>query len=264
MIVQGIPFPDYLAIEAASSHGLQTIAKRSPYAYRNAVDTPSEAMALGTLAHALILEPHRESQYAISPAFDRRTKAGKELTAQFEADCAGKTIVTREDWDRARGMRDAVWSRDHTRALLESPGQAESTVTLQHPDYGVPCKCRPDRITDGYPLIVDLKTAQSAGPRDFMRACWNYGYQGQAWFYRHMLHLETCEAHGFVFVVVESAPPHDVALYELSDRELAEGETVIRKGLDLYRRCSEAGVWPGVGWDWDSMSYQLQTIGRED
>ena len=264
MIVQDMPFSEYLAIEAASSHGLQAIAKRSPFAYRNAVEKPSDAMALGTLAHSLILEPWRESEYAIQPKYDRRTTVGKMAELEFLAACPGKQVVSREDWDLARGMRDAVMGRDHIRALFEAGGDAEQSVLLTHPDYDVPCKCRPDWIVEGYPLIVDLKTAQSAGERDFMRSCWSYGYQGQAWYYRHLLGLETGERHQFVFVVVESSPPHDVALYDLTDRELATGEEVIRKGLELYRRCTESGIWPGIGFDWDSMSYQLQTIGRTD
>jgi len=264
MVVHDMQHAEYLAIDAASSSGLQTIAKRSPYAWRNRAEQASDAMALGTLAHSLILQPERESEYAIAPKFDRRTTVGKAAAAEFEADCAGKTIVNRDDWDLACAMRDAVMSRDHVRALFDAGGLAEQSVLIDHPDYGVPCKCRPDWITDGYPLIVDLKTTQSAGPRDFLRSCWSYGYPSQAWFYKQLMMLETGEAHQFVFLAVESAPPHDVAMYELSDRELAEGESIIRKGLELYRSCTDAGIWPGIGWNWDSMTYQLQTIGRED
>jgi hypothetical protein len=37
----------------------------------------------------------------------------------------------------------------------------------------------------------------------------------------------------------------------------------VSRGFETYKRCIDSGIWPGQGFDWDSMDYQTQMIGDE-
>ena len=126
----------------------------------------------------------------------------------------------------------------------------------------MPLKVRPDRLLSGEPIIVSLKTTQSVGEREYLRTAWTYGWHAAAWFYRRALLQITGEPHRYWEIAVESEPPYDVALIEYSDREIEEGETIMRRGLDLYRRCREADMWPGAGYSWERGEYTIARIGR--
>jgi exodeoxyribonuclease VIII len=73
-------------------------------------------MRLGTALHTHVLELNRwDEQIAVAPACDRRTKAGKEAFAAFEADAAGKTVITADDAEVVMAMG---------RSVLRHPGAA--------------------------------------------------------------------------------------------------------------------------------------------
>lgn len=291
----GVLMSQYLAIEAASSGGLKTLATKSPKAYRERVDQSTPAQSLGTLAHLAILEPNRFDAVVPEPDVDLRTNAGKGIMVDWLIALVGEPenmpppkaatgavldfhlaelrprlersgIVTarRADLDLCRAMRDALMERSDTRAVMEANGDFEVTGMIDDQDYAVPCKIRPDKLLSGEPIIVSLKTCQSVGKRDYLRTAWSYGYPGAAWFYRRIMQAITGERHQYWEIAVESAPPHDALLIEYTDREIAEGEAIMRAGLETYRRCLDAGFWPGSGWDWDRMDYSIARIGRED
>ncbi len=86
--VLDMPFSDYLALDRISAHGIQKVG-RSPLHYRAERDapmTPSDAMKLGTAVHTGLLEPELWDSVLCAPKVDRRTKAGKEAWAAFQAD----------------------------------------------------------------------------------------------------------------------------------------------------------------------------------
>jgi hypothetical protein len=73
---------------------------------------------------------------------------------------------------------------------------------------------------------------------------------------------------------VESAPPHDVLLDHFEqipgiynptlERMMEDAERKMRRGMDQYRRCTEAGIWPGAGYSWEDGEYSIVQIGRKD
>jgi hypothetical protein len=293
-LIYGMPMSDYLAIEAASSGACKDLASMSPYAWRNRAQTSTPAQLLGTLAHMAILEPERFGESVVQPSVDLRTNAGKEALVDWltaivgeptvrppaksatgtildlylaelrpRLDSVGIIVVTEDQRDLCLGMRDAVLSRSHTRTVIEAEGRIEVTGLCTDPDYEIPCKVRPDKLLLGEPIIISLKTAQSVAERDYLRASWKYGYAGSAWFYARMLHEITGEKHKYWELAVESDQPHDCALYEYSDTEIAQGEDMMRRGMETYRTCTESGLWPGQGWDWEAMDYGITTIGRK-
>jgi exodeoxyribonuclease VIII len=294
-LIPGVPMADYLAIDALSSGACKALATGSPYAWRNRIETASPAMSLGTLAHLAILEPARFADAVVQPDVDLRTNSGKETLLDWlvalvgeptvvlppkaatgtildiyltdlrpRLEASGLLVLTEDQRSLCLGMREAVLSRPHTRALLDADGQCESTGRLTDPEYGVPIKVRPDKLLSGAPVIVSFKTCQSVADRDYLRTAWTYGWHGAAWFYARALEQITGEPHRLWELAIESAPPHDVLLLEYTAREIEEGEAMMRRGMDTYRRCMEAGVWPGAGWDWNSEEYTIRPMGRQE
>src|SRR5690606_16617947 len=80
---------------------------------------PTSAMDLGTLLHAMVLEPTR-IPFAAAPECDRRTNAGKAAWAAFEADCiaAGKRAIKSDAWQCAETMLSALREHELARTLL--------------------------------------------------------------------------------------------------------------------------------------------------
>lgn len=295
----GVPMADYLAMEALSSSGCKVLASQSPRAYRYGSADSTPAQTLGTLAHTMILEPERLVR--VMPAADMRTNAGKEALVEWligqvgepvtrppakaatgtvmdlylaelrpRLAATGDQVASAADYALAIGMRDAILDRceecDATRAAILGEGVAEAVGLVTDLEYGVRCKVRPDRLLTGARWIVSLKTCQSVGARDYLRAAWAYGYPGAAWWYPRIMEAITGEAHQYVEVAVESAPPHDVRTLTYTDAEVAEAESAMRRGLDTYRRCIESGLWPGSGWVWGADGtpggYEVSSIGR--
>lgn len=243
-VLRGMPFAEYLAVDAASKHGLELLL-RSPAHYRHSLATPSEptaAQALGSLTHALIQEPGRAAlEYGVLDT-DGRTRAGKEQREAFAA--YGRTAVTREQMDLAEGMRDAV--RAHPIAgLLYSVGKPELSLFWDDPETGLLCKARPDWYNTDHEVIVDLKTAADASEEGFSRAAGNYGYHMQDAHYLDGAAACGLTARGFIFVVVENTRPHAVAVYVLDDRARDAGRTKIRRALNLLAECKREDKWPG-------------------
>lgn len=243
-VIHGLDFDEYRAIDAINASGLKLL-KRSPAHFQQArlePHAPTTAQALGTLVHLLVLEPERENEVAVAPECDRRTRGGKDAWAEFQAKAADRLIVTAEQWDTARRMRDAVRANPNALALL-SDGAPE--VTLLHPLDSIPIKCRLDWLCDGHEVIVDLKTASDASEPEFSRAAGKYGYHLQAALYSDSAEACGLGARAFVFLVVESAAPFGVALYVLDDDALRVGRIRYQRAMDRYRECLAADHWPG-------------------
>ncbi|MFD2112059.1 PD-(D/E)XK nuclease-like domain-containing protein [Thiorhodococcus fuscus] len=247
-IHHGVAFEDYLALRAVSAHGLMQI-ERSPAHYRTSIETPhapSAAQALGTLTHLCVLEPEEYRQRVrVAPAVDRRTKAGKETFAAFEAEVTAipdAMIATAEQDTKARAMRESVMAQPFARALL-ADGAAE--VTLLWDQDGTFCKARPDWLCSGHEVIVDLKTAADASEQAFAKACGNYRYHLQAAWYQDAVMRVGLGDRVFVFIAVEPEPPYAAGLYQIDDQALRVGRIRYERALETYRECVATNDWPG-------------------
>ena len=234
----------YDAIQAVNWSTLVHL-RRSPLHYRHACehqrgDTP--ALRRGRLVHCAVLEPDMVPvRYAMAPEVDRRTKAGKEAYAAFCDLSAGKTVVTATEYDTALHIRDAVRSHPVAARYLER-GQAETTLTWTHAGTGIACKGRPDWIGDG--TIIDLKTARDISSRK-MSMLLRDGYAGQLAFYSQGW---AATHHGELLrpmiIAVESAAPHDVAVYDVT-----EAVTIALEDVDALMHklatCRATDQWPG-------------------
>lgn len=250
-----IPFREYQRWPAVSKHDLDLVS-RSPAHYQAAKQNPPEttpAMHFGTAAHSWILEPHKAPhEVAVRPKVDRRTAAGKEAAAEFEALSIGKTIISEEEASRLAKMAAAVSSSKLARSLIEKADHIEASLFVENQQFEVATRCRPDIIHHN--LVVDLKTANDASPKAFASSMVKYRYHVQAAYY-----LDLCKAAGvvtddaqFVFLVVEKMPPFGVALYSVRPDDIDRGRLQYERDLQRYAHCQKTGHWFGYS---DSISY---------
>lgn len=249
-IVYDMPFDDYLAVEAASKSLLNDLADCPYTAWAKHINPqrpqfkPTPAMAAGTLAHTLILEPDEAAKrYAVRPAgLDGRTREGREW-AEAHAD---RVIVTAEQWETAQAQRAAVLANEQAAEWL-SKGTAEVSVFWVDAATGVYCKARPDWLhvdRDGRRVMPDLKTASDVSPDGFSRAIATYGYHRQQ---AHYTSAPCLPVDLFAFVAVSSSYPFIAVTYMLDDESLQQGRDEVAELLTTYAECQRSGKWPTYG-----------------
>lgn len=215
-------------------------------------ETP--AMLLGTVTHAAILEPDTfKSRYIVSPKFDRRTKQGKEEAAAFEVEAETKGLIPIDEdvFEAATNMSNAAHAHPIARRLL-GLGTAEASVFWHDCDLlegcgcesdFMYCKARPDLLVDN--MVVDLKTTDDARPEAFRRKIANFRYHVQQTYYSDGIQAVTGEApHTFVFLVVETTPPHGINIFMLDDDSVELGRATYKSDLQTYIECLKADDWP--------------------
>ncbi len=246
----GLSNEAYHALKAVSPSQIKVLA-RSPLHYFDqflAEDRekkePTPAMQVGTALHTAVLEPELWDATVAVPkhAFDRRTKVGKELAAEFERESAGKIVLSPDDADRVRRMADAVHKHPAARFLLELPGRREPSYTWKDPATGLECKTRPDWHSEDRRLVVDVKTTRDASREEFAKSIANFDYHVQAAWNQAAL-----EAEQFLSLAIESERPYAVAVYPASGALIAAGQRRIEAAMTLLAECHASGVWPGYG-----------------
>jgi len=246
----GLTNEAYHALKAVSPSQIKILA-RSPLHYFDkflAEDRektePTPAMQKGTALHTAVLEPELwDATIAVPPhSFDRRTKAGKELAAEFERESAGKIVLAPEDADEVRRMADAVRQHPAAAFLLELPGRREASYTWSDPTTGLKCKTRPDWHSEDRRIVVDVKTCRDASRVEFAKAISNLDYHVQAAWNQGAL-----DAEQFLTIAVENVRPYAVAVYPASGALIAAGQRRIEQAMELLAECWRTGNWPGYG-----------------
>lgn len=217
---------DYHAHEAIGSTTLKKIASKSVLHAMSEEFNQTPAMVLGSAVHAAILEPETfNSEYAVAPKVDRRTKIGKETWAAFVLASEGKTVLTEEQNENVSGIKSSILSHSIANSMITG-GEAEYSYFSRCPITGLELKCRPDYVKSG--ALIDLKTCADASTDGFTRACINLGYAIQAAFYLDVYNAATGEnLEDFYFLAVETSKPYAVNTFKM-------GEVEIKLGRHLY------------------------------
>lgn len=252
-IAKRVPFEKYAAIPRAHITQLKELARSAKH-FRFRMNNPKEskAMALGSAAHTAILEPHRfMAEYAL---WDERTEEGKlrprngKLWDAFVEKHAGRKIVKADEHAAAMAMRDAVRSHPDAGRYIEK-GDPEVVMTWVDAETGRACKGRLDwlnanAVTD--PVLVGVKTARDCRPIPFGNAAAKLGYHLQWAFYFDGYKAITGLEPRVVEIVVENAPPYDVAVYRIPTEVIEQGRDEYRQLLVTLAACEESGTWPGA------------------
>jgi len=243
---------DYHADRTALSSSQLKQMLISPAHYQFALTQPPKptpAKDFGTAVHTALLEPARFArEYVVSPKHDRRTKAGREAAAAFEAAHPGCIFLTSDEATAIDKIRTQVDARPFASLLLaQADGVAERSVfwtdTSTDTPEGIRCKCRPDWHCSL--ALLDIKTTTDASARTFARDAVKYGYDLSAAFYIDgIAHAFGGVPLPFVFLVIEKEN-WEIALYEPDTEMLQVGRQKLRHALARFAQCRATDTWPG-------------------
>ena len=226
----------------------------SPEKYLYGTTHPAEqtpALVFGSAAHKMFLEPDTwNDEYVIMPQIDRRTKEGKAVWEAFSTENAGKTIVSRDDFDTIKEMGNALLKNSVSREyMFVGHGENETPFSWVDPDTGDACKCKCDRLMleDGRIVVVDYKTAKSAQTDRFNAEIYKRGYHVQAAMYTEGVRISGGLSYRprFVFVVQEKEAPYAVNVIEVTEDVMNYGDQVYHQLLGKLHDCKEADIWEG-------------------
>lgn len=259
-----------------SKSGLDLIDRSPAHYYAKYLDPNREKPAkekswatVGTLVHALILEPEKfnELYKVLPPDAPKRpsitqinaknpsieTQRAIEFYSDLDKKYPGVEIISPDTYDSARRMRDNVMVHP-TAGNLFKRGKAEQTILFNDNETGAPCKCRPDWLTD-YQFVVDLKTSEDASADAFGKSAANYRYHVQAPFYVDGINSNFGHnrVEYFAFVVVEKLPPYAVAVYVVSPQDMEYGRELYMRNLHTYAECLRTGNWHGYATDFQPL-----------
>jgi PDDEXK-like uncharacterized protein DUF3799 len=216
----------------------------------------SKSQDLGTVVHSMVLGKGQDVR--VLDFDDRRTKAYKEAeAAALAADCIP---MLRKDYMQAEDIAQAVMGHDTAGALF-AEGDAEVSMFWQDSEFGIWCRARSDWLTwiDGMPTIVDVKTTADVSPEHWAKSAADFAYHMQdPWYRRGLATLLGCEPADvdFIFAVVPTSPPYLPMLYRLHPLDVERGEEQGRQAREIYRDCSQTGVWP----DWTKGSGDITDL----
>lgn len=244
-VYENLPRAEYDAIEAMNFSRLKYM-ERSPMAFRHNCDhptPPTPPMVLGNAAHLAILEPGM-ADFAIWPGPGRRF--GKEWDA-FCYENQGKTLLNVKERDHVVGMTLAVHANPVAHKYLRFI-KTEVTLVWRDPSYNRDFKARIDAVTDigEEPVLVSLKS--TADCRDFRFGAQYHKmgyfaqdaiYQSGFWYLNHTLPR-------MVTVAVESKPPYESAVYNISTDICRAGQQAAQRWLIRLAECEQTNTWPGA------------------
>ncbi len=252
---QGVDFDTYASWTAANASTLKGFAKTPAHVEheRQTGGKQTKAKELGWLLHLAVFEPERfASEVVDAPNISRRTKRGKAVWAQFEAEHPGAYVVDVNMRNQINGMANALARHSSVSEFLSGPGFNELSIVWMEKETGVLCKSRLDRVANfnEWPTVADLKSTKDASRRAFEGSIANYGYHVSA---AHYLDgLETLQPvppgnpyRRFMWLAAESSAPYCAAVYEIDDESLAQGLEDRNRYLRKWKECTESGVWPG-------------------
>lgn len=244
-IIRDMTDEGYAGLYGLRASWLKVLYSQTPAHLRARMNEPmdSDALRFGRALHTAVLQPELYADsWAVAPKVDKRTTAGKETWAKFEAECAskGKGMLSEAEGNMVQGMLRSLEDTTVSNVLNMAPMRE---VVLTGAIGGVECKCRIDACSpDG--LLVDLKTTISAAPRAFTRSIVDFGYLLQLAFYRTLMQQNGIGYGATVLVAVEKQAPFAAALYALRDDDIARMMLVLPELAQRYQRCLDDEHWP--------------------
>lgn len=214
-----------------------------PAKYRHMMDSPPVTKAAFDIGHAVhTLALGKGADIVLIDVDEYRTNDAKNQRDNAYED--GKTPLTRPQWAQVQRMHYAIERHPILGPLFaRGDGIAEERLTWECPDTGVLWRGMIDwRVPR---VAADLKTARSGEPHEFSRAMGNFSYHLQAAVTTQLIEDNYDEVVAFVNAVVEVDEPHLISVYQPDAEAIEEGRRMMRRASEIFRDCTESGVWPG-------------------
>lgn len=241
-----VPRDLYDAMARVNFSALKHMA-RSPAHYRHYLLTKPEdtdPKRLGRAVHLATLEPERFRETVA--VWDGGARRGKDFE-RFCEEHEGKELLTEHQHETALAVQKAVRS-DATAMKYLSNGHGEVTMLATRTAGAgkdatkLLLKGRID--FDGANAIADLKSTFDASISAFGRQAFSMSYEAQSAWYSDLYFQITGIRKEYVLVAVESAPPHVVQVYRMTDQVLQLGREKYQGWLDRLAFCTANSVWP--------------------
>ena len=259
-----LPASEYHLLQGASASRLMKLWSSTPAHLKLQLSEgfePTPSMIIGTLGHALVLEPDRQLPKVIVIPETYPTEEGDKKwsgNAKFcktwiaERKQQGCIPLSKSDYDNALGAARALTTHPNVAPILTD---CETELTLitwdQTNDVGV--RCRLD-IKPGsqFPFLADCKFTASVNERKFKKQIWDMGYHIQAALnlrvWNELNGSEDLKT-GFKFFAVENKEPFDVRVFSLTPALIEKGWEAVIRLLPIYAQCERTGVWTGSSAD---------------
>lgn len=258
-ITSRMPTAEYHALPGVNITSLKEMKRSAKhYQYRLANPRSADKLTLGIAAHVATLEPERfEGQFAI---WTRRGETGKlcprkgQYWDAFLHSNPGKTLITEDDLEKALAMARAVRSDPLAARYLET-GEPEVSMqwtttseSLLRKPVEIACRGRVDWLTrvDGEHHLIGLKTSTDCRPFIFGAQAARLGYHLQWAYYHDGYKALTGVTPVLKEIVVESAPPYDVAVNHITEDVLLQGRSEYEVLLRQLVDCQSRNEWLGV------------------
>ena len=251
-VYRDIPEDEYHAdpvkgrsLSQSGAKTLLTNPQRFKWQRENPPPKPKPSMNLGSAVHKVLLGAGPELVEIDADNYNRK----QHQEERDEAFAAGNIPVLPKERDLVNGMVNAVRD-DPTAGPLFTKGRPEQILVWDDPTTGVRCRGMLDWLPDPgdgpASAIPDLKTAVSAAPREFASSAAKFKYHIQApWYLNGARALGYAdEFTAFLFVVVETKPPHPVEVYELEWDDMELGDALGAKARRLYAEYTALDFWP--------------------
>lgn len=203
---------------------------------------PTDAMDMGTLLHALVLEPET---FLDRVAIWDGAKRGTAYT-EFAAANEGRIIIKPDQHTALARMRDSIMDHPQARALVTGQGMREATAIF-NARAGIRGKARIDFLNTEQNMLVDLKTARTCDPRAWTRTAavpLKYDVQ-QAW-YQAAFHAVLRRECRMAFVVVENCDRHRCRVFTLPPAPVDACLDAIAPLLDQWAEAQRTNVYPDL------------------
>lgn len=235
----------------------------SPYTYWAKHINPNRppkkntpAMAFGSAFHTLILEPDKfDNEYVMKPEPVLLKNGGRELYDNYKniiayLESSDKQVLDAKDWARLMLMKEKFMSNRAAVDLIKD-ARIENSFFWQDKESGLLLKCRPDILHDN--IIVDLKTCDSASPREFQHSMVGYGNHIQGAMIRNAVDkLEGRRINNVINICIENKYPHNMGIYIIDEEALDEGENKYKQICLALKTAAEKDDW---------IDYGIETMG---
>lgn len=227
-----------IGLSQSTLKGFASCPALVPHIETEAKKPPTPAQALGLVTEAKLFGI--AFNYAVSPFDSFRTNEAKDWRAKQQANHV--TVITQDADEKSTAMVAALRANP-TIAQLISRGRASMAVWQTDDATCILKRALFDFVPDTQ-FLLDLKTCSDASEHGFARQITSLGYDIQDAYYTDMFEAEFHERRRFVFVCVESEPPHLTATWTIPEANRQIAREKIRLWLDAYKRCQHSDQWP--------------------
>lgn len=223
--------------------------KSSPADYKLRLDfgiDESDPMKLGTLVHALLLEPDTvNDKYALVP--DAGKKFTKGMQAEYLEANPGKILVREVgtktstfNWNKATKIADSVKSKTIFKRFMANVESVEQELYGECTETGLKLKGLLDIITDK-PSLIDVKTTSQFASR--MYNLKKRMYINQLAFYSYLAKLNGRSFEKQFVFFIETIHPFKVRLVEIDPRAIINAHEENIELLKRVKECTEMNTW---------------------